>query len=106
MANLVFFAPILGITSSAVEAEATAAFVPTMRGFRPPQSGSLDLPVLPFALDVRQWEELMQGNGQLVGLYKIAPVAVVFAAAGIKILIFEYEPDPFSCLPPANAWRL
>ena len=58
-----FFAPVLGITSSAVEAEATAAFVPFVRGFKPPQSGQPNIPMLPFALNVRHWEELMRGNG-------------------------------------------
>ena len=58
-----FFAPVLGIISSEVEAEATAAFVPVMRGFRPPKTGNPDLPILPLALDIRDWEELMRGNG-------------------------------------------
>jgi hypothetical protein len=58
-----FFAPILGVTSSAVQAEATAAFVPVMRGFKPPQGGEPNIPMLPFALDVNRWEDLMRGNG-------------------------------------------
>jgi hypothetical protein len=31
----------------------------------------------------------VQGNMELVGLDKIAPVAIVFAAAGVKILALD-----------------
>ena len=58
-----FFAPILGVQSSAIEAEATAAFVPVMRGFKPPQTESENVPMLPFTLHVERWHDLMNGDG-------------------------------------------
>jgi hypothetical protein len=57
-----FFAKALGIDSCPLEAEATAAFVSSFRGFRVPSSGE-NLNILPFALDQTTWDALMAGNG-------------------------------------------
>ena len=56
-----FFARIMGMTSTAVEAKATAALITNIGGFRPPADGS-NLPILPIALDEETW--LMLKGGQ------------------------------------------
>ncbi|MCC6127065.1 MAG: hypothetical protein IT426_19060 [Pirellulales bacterium] len=55
-----FFAPVLGIGSAACEAQATAAFVSNFSGFQTPKDGS-NLQILPFALDLQTWNDLMNG---------------------------------------------
>jgi hypothetical protein len=57
-----FFARILGIDQAATQAEATAAVLYNVRGFRTPSSGE-NLGVLPFALDLDTWNGLLAGIG-------------------------------------------
>jgi len=57
-----FFARVLGFDSSAVEAEATGVLLNNLRGFRAPSSGE-NLDILPFALDLESWEDLLAGIG-------------------------------------------
>ena len=57
-----FIARFLGIDSMATEAEATAALLTSIRGFRTPNDGS-NLDLLPFALDLESWTSLLQGVG-------------------------------------------
>ena len=57
-----FFARVLGFDTSAVEAQATAALLTSFRGFRVPSSGE-PLGILPFALDLQTWEDLLAGVG-------------------------------------------
>ncbi len=42
--------------------------------------------------------EVVQGDGHIVGLYKIAPVAIHLAAAGIKIAVLDFLPGGFDLL--------
>jgi hypothetical protein len=57
-----FFAKVFGLSGQSVEAEATAAYVRRVAGFRlPPGGGNLQL--LPFALDVGTWNALLAGSG-------------------------------------------
>ena len=57
-----FIARFLGIDSMATEAEATAALLTSIRGFRIPNDGS-NLDLMPFALDLETWTSLLQGVG-------------------------------------------
>ena len=52
-----FFAKVLGYTDSAMDAQATAAFVSTIGGFKMPSDGS-NLMILPYALDEGTWNTL------------------------------------------------
>jgi len=56
-----FFASLLGMDRSAVQAQATAALVQNFNGFRTPSDGS-NLAILPFALDVETWNSLLTGG--------------------------------------------
>jgi len=57
-----FFARVLGMDECALEAEATAALIASLRGFRPPSTGE-NLGLLPFALDEVTWIGLLNGVG-------------------------------------------
>jgi hypothetical protein len=57
-----FFGRVLGKNSSAVSAQATAAFISSFSGFEAPKDGS-NLGILPFALDLETWTDLMNGGG-------------------------------------------
>ncbi len=56
-----FFARVLGIDSSSLQAEATAAFLNNFVGFRAPPN--MKLGFLPIALDQQTWAGLWEGNG-------------------------------------------
>ncbi|MGW8256690.1 MAG: pilus assembly protein TadG-related protein, partial [Thermoguttaceae bacterium] len=57
-----FFARALGIDQEGSKAKATAAFLNNISGFRVPSDGS-NLNILPFALDQRDWDALIAGQG-------------------------------------------
>jgi hypothetical protein len=57
-----FFARVFGLTGQALRTEATAAIVRNMKGFQAPADGS-NLEILPFALDLDTWTNLINGNG-------------------------------------------
>jgi hypothetical protein len=57
-----FYARVFGISSEGVQGEATAAFVSSAKGFRPPTPSS-NIMLLPFALDKQTWDALMAGGG-------------------------------------------
>ncbi len=56
-----FFARVLGIDSQAMTATATAALTRNIGGFREPAEGG-NVELLPFALDIDTWNDLMAGN--------------------------------------------
>ncbi len=56
-----FFARLLGTHDAALQKTATAAFLNNFSGFQTPTSGG-NLGILPFALDLETWDELMAGN--------------------------------------------
>lgn len=56
-----FFAPILGYDRVPVEAEATAAFLSDIRGFRSRSDGG-NHGILPIALDEETWNAMLVGN--------------------------------------------
>ena len=55
-----FFAPVLGFDHTSIEAEASAALMTSIKGFRIPP-GCENLPILPFALDKETWDKLRPG---------------------------------------------
>lgn len=57
-----FFARVLGTNQAACQAEATAAILTNIRGFRPPSNGE-NLEMLPMALDQDTWNALLAGCG-------------------------------------------
>lgn len=57
-----FFARILGINSTAAHAEATAAILKEVRGFKAPSDGGT-IGLLPFALDIQTWDDMQNGGG-------------------------------------------
>ena len=57
-----FFARVLGIDSANCRGEATAMFIDNFGGFTAPSDGS-NLDMLPYALDLETWNDLMAGNG-------------------------------------------
>ncbi len=57
-----FFARALGLTDVAVGAEATAALLPGINGFRIPSDGS-NLGMLPIALDEQSCQDMLAGHG-------------------------------------------
>lgn len=57
-----FMAQILGIDSAAAQATSTAAMLTDFNGFRTPPSGG-NLGILPFALDVDTWNDMLDGIG-------------------------------------------
>jgi Flp pilus assembly protein TadG len=78
-----FFARIIGLQSTGMEAEATAALLNNFGGFRAPPSGkSLDL--LPFALDEDTWDALLAGSGSDNWTWNAADKAVESGADGIR----------------------
>lgn len=56
------FARALGHTSAIAEAEATAAALTYVRGFQAPAGGG-NVDILPFALDVTTWDNMLNGIG-------------------------------------------
>ena len=57
-----FFARVMGEEGFESQASATAAMVRNISGFRPPSDGT-NLGILPIALDLQTWLELLDGEG-------------------------------------------
>jgi len=55
-----FFAQVLGITSAPAQAQATAALLKNIKGFKTPEDGG-NLGMLPFALDEDTWNNMLAG---------------------------------------------
>ena len=57
-----FFAKALGVDGFNAEFSATAAIVRGVMGFKSPANGG-NLDILPFALDLQTWNDMLDGNG-------------------------------------------
>ncbi len=57
-----FFGKALGFDSMATEATATAALLKNLNGFKKPSNGET-IDILPFALDVATWQNMLSGGG-------------------------------------------
>src|SRR5262249_51633150 len=58
-----FFARALGITSLNLDAQATATYQGNIVGFKIQYPGSNTCKLLPYALDVNTWNDVLAGNG-------------------------------------------
>jgi hypothetical protein len=77
-----FFARALGLAESSLQAQATAALVSNLVGFRAPPDGS-NLNILPFALDEGTWNSL-EASGSDNWSYNPATRTVSAGSDGIK----------------------
>jgi len=78
-----FFARVLGMDSRSTTATATAALTRNIAGFRIPADGS-NVELLPFALDIDTWNDLMAGNACDDWCYNPETGAVTCGSDGIK----------------------
>jgi hypothetical protein len=95
-----FFAPVLGIQSANAESTATAALLPGM-GFKiGPGNSSMTAGILPIALDVGTWNNLMAGVGSDNFAYNPTTGAVTPGQDGI--LEVDLYPSGSNLMPPGN----
>jgi Flp pilus assembly protein TadG len=87
-----FFARVLGITSGAIQAQATAAFADNIVGFNEPTEGK-KLYILPFAIDKQTWDELVElGRGTDVWKWDEVNQRVVAGPDGIlEVNLYPHE---------------
>lgn len=78
-----FFARVLGIKSRSMQAEAIAAFMDNIDGFQLPSDSTLNVNLLPFALDKETWDAMLQGVGQDQWAYDAATGEVKAGSDGI-----------------------
>src|ERR1700730_7341077 len=95
-----FFAPALGDKTANLQASATAAMLPGI-GFKiTPGSSTLTAGILPIALDVGTWNNLMAGVGADNFTYNPATGAVTPGADGV--LEVDLYPSGSNLMPPGN----
>lgn len=78
-----FFARVLGMNSKSSTVEATAALTRNISGFRIPADGD-NVDILPFALDIDTWEDLMAGNATDEWAYNDDSKSVTHHTDGIR----------------------
>jgi Flp pilus assembly protein TadG len=93
-----FFARVLGFDQQGSRAQATAAFLNNITGFRIPDDGST-LEILPFALSEQAWDALMAGQGTDNWTYDPDTETVSRGGDGIK----EVNLYPQSTDSPGNS---
>ncbi len=59
-----FFSKLLGRDSQPLQTSATAAMFSQISGFHMPAAGAANLQILPFALDLETWEDVINGRTQ------------------------------------------
>jgi len=80
-----FFSRVLGISATTAQATATAVFRDGINGFRATDStGNTSL--LPFALSVNSWQDLLNGGGTDQWTYNLGTEQVSSGADGVKEL--------------------
>ncbi len=94
-----FFAPIMGGRTANIQASATAAMLPGV-GFSISGSSSLNAGVLPIALDLPTWNNLMAGVGTDNWSYNPSTGAVTPGHDGI--LEVDLYPSGSNSMPPGN----
>ena len=78
-----FFARVLGLDSTALHAEATAAIITSIGGFQAPSDGG-NLGILPFALDQTTWNAMIAGGGTDNWTWNEANETITAGADGIR----------------------
>ncbi len=77
-----FLAQLLGVEDAAAEAEATAAILTNVGGFGTPSNGG-NVELLPFAMDLTTWNDLLAGNTDDDWTWDAANGQVVAGSDGI-----------------------
>ncbi len=77
-----FFAKVFGLSGQDLDAEATAAFVRNISGFKAPSNGT-NLDVLPYALDLDTWNALLAGNASDQWRWNAATKTITSGSDGI-----------------------
>jgi Flp pilus assembly protein TadG len=97
-----FFARIMGIDSQASQAEAIAMFRDNISGFRATEhTGNSSL--LPFALDIKVWNDLMAGNGKDDFSFDPVTKEISASADGVpEALLFPTRSSKGSGITPGN----
>jgi hypothetical protein len=96
-----FFAPVLGDKTANLQASATAAMLPGI-GFKITPGSSLTSGILPIALDVGTWNNLMAGVWSDNFSYNPATGAVSSGSDGI--LDVDLYPGGSNLMPPGQSW--
>jgi hypothetical protein len=96
-----FFAKVFGVSSEAASAEATAMFRDGISGFRVTEStGNSSL--LPFALDINEWNKLMAGLGTDSWNYNTESKQVSAGSDGVREIKLYPERKNGSGITPGN----
>nr|WP_166828540.1 Tad domain-containing protein [Thalassoroseus pseudoceratinae] len=94
-----FFAPALGTRSADLRVRSTAAMLPGI-GFRKPPGNGQTVDILPIALDIETWEDLLAGVGDDNFSYNEQTKQVSSGTDGI--LEVNLYPTGDGSLPPGN----
>jgi Flp pilus assembly protein TadG len=78
-----FFAKIFGLSGQDLDAEATAAFVRNIAGFKASTNGT-NLDVLPYALDIETWNALLAGNASDQWTWNPTTKTITSGSDGVK----------------------
>jgi Flp pilus assembly protein TadG len=78
-----FFGRVFGMAGQAVDAQATAALLNNIGGFRVPADGS-NLEILPFALDQQTWDDMLNGGGDDAFKWDDATQSIVSGHDGVR----------------------
>ena len=78
-----FFGRIFGMQGQAVSAQATAALLNNIGGFRVPADGS-NLEILPFSLDQQTWDNMLNGGGTDAYKWDEATQTIVSGQDGVR----------------------
>ena len=79
-----FFAMIFGQTGRNLTVESTAAMASQVRGFNTPSGGSDAIDILPFAIDIQTWNNMLAGGGTDSYEYDVSSGEVRNGSDGIR----------------------
>ena len=96
-----FFGPVIGHRHANLSATATAALIPAA-AFRLPPSSSETIDVLPFALDLQTWQNLLQGISEVGDNYRYVASSGTVSSGPDGILELNLYPHSKSNMPPGN----
>ena len=96
-----FFGAVIGHRHANLSAKSTAALIPAA-GFRLPEGSSETIDVLPFALDLQTWENLMQGISEIGDQYRYVSSSGTVSTGPDGIKELNLYPHSKSTMPPGN----
>jgi Flp pilus assembly protein TadG len=94
-----FFAPVIGHNTANLSVKATAAFLPGV-GFRVRPGSGMTVGILPIALDIETWENLMDGVGG--DNYRYNADNGTVSAGSDGVLEVNLYPTGSNLMPPGN----